>query len=176
MTSARVIRWGAAVVGWFTQTIALSSCMGNPVVHTPEPGLDRVLGTLPGPMTKINEQPLPSLAAPGQQIDLWVSEHAEAEYLRARPTESGSGIKLPVDTGVVRAIRDPDGRVTKYTALMQRPPGFNPPSDLWFAVYDSRGELARDETGATMQGPLSTCVSCHLTRVDDGFVFGAPES
>ena len=93
-----------------------------------------------------------------------------------RPTESGSGIKLPVDSGVVRAIRDPEGRVTKYTALMQRPPGFNPPSDLWFAVYDSRGELARDEGGAPMQGALSTCVSCHLTRPDDGFVFGAPGS
>ena len=52
----------------------------------------------------------------------------------------------------MRAIRDLDGRVTKYTALMQRPPGFNPPSDLWFAVYDSRGELARDDGGAPMQG------------------------
>ena len=76
----------------------------------------------------------------------------------------------------MRAIRDADGRVTKYTALMQRPPGFHPPSDLWFAVYDSRGELARDEAGASMEGPLVACVTCHLTRADDGFVFGAPGS
>ena len=150
--------------------------MGQVDVHPAEPGLEKVLGTLPGPMTKINEQPLPSLAAPGQQIDLWVSDQAQMEYVRVRPNETGSGIQLPVDSGIVRAIRDPDGRVIKYTALMQRPAGFNPPADLWFAVYDSRGELARDDAGGLMEGPLATCVTCHLTRAEDGFVFGAPGS
>ena len=79
------------MVGWFMQTIVLSNCMGNPVVHTPEPGLDRVLGVLPGPMTKINEQPLPSLAAPGQQIDLWVSEHAQADTCGRGRRNRGAG-------------------------------------------------------------------------------------
>jgi hypothetical protein len=172
----RLIRSGTMLVGWFVQTIVMSNCMGQLDGDPTAPGLDRVLGELPGPMTKINDRPLPSLAAPGQQIDLWVSERARAEYLRVSPTETGSGIRLPIDSGIVRAIRDADGQVTKYTALLQRPPGFHPPSDLWFAVYDSRGDLARDESGASMAGPLGSCVTCHLTRADDGFVFGAPGS
>lgn len=172
--NTRVIRWGAVLAGWFVETIALSSCMGQLEGQPPEPALEKVLGGMPGPMMKINEQPLPSLAAPGQQIDLWVSEDASRDYLRVRPDETGSGAKLPVDSGIVRAIRNADGRVTKYTALMQRPAGFHPPSDLWFAVYDDEGELARDEAGAFMQGPLTVCVTCHLTRADDGYVFGAP--
>ena len=170
------MHWGAVLVGWFVETAALSNCMGQVDSRPPERGLEKVLGALPGPMTKINEQPLPSLAAPGQQIDLWVSEDARGDYLRVRPDETGSGAKLPVNSGIVRAIRDADGRVMKYTALMQRPEGFHPPSDLWFAVYDDAGDLARDEAGAFMQGPLAVCVTCHLTRADDGYVFGAPSN
>ena len=162
------------VVGWFLEAVAMTGCLGELGPQREEDPLDRVLATLPGPMAKITERPLPSLAAPGQQIDLWVSVPAQQDYQQVRPDDTGSGIDLPVDAAVLRALRDADGRILKYTALVKQPPGFDPPADLWFGVYDENGEMMRDAAGTPMEGALAACVTCHLTRAEDGFIFGAP--
>ena len=117
-------------------------------------------------MTKVTDQPLPSLATPGAWVEPWVSEAGVAPYQQVRPNQAGSRIELPVQTAVVRALRDAEGQVTKYTALVKREPGFNPPSDLWFAVYDSQAQPARDELGAIMQATMPPASTCHLTRAD----------
>jgi hypothetical protein len=127
------------------------------------------------PMHKLNAAPVPSAAVPGSSLDLYVTELGMDDYMLARMDASGSRTALPEGTVVLRVVRDGAGKVTKYTALAQRERGFNPPSDLWFAVYDTEGKLARDATGAPVEGAIASCTSCHLSRADDGYVFGMPQ-
>ena len=137
-----------------------------------EPTLASILSSFPEPMEKLNEQPMESVIAPGTFLDLWVGETGRALYAQARLAESGTRMVLPVGTTVLRVLRDAQGNVTKYTVLTKREPGFNPPSDLWFAVYRADGALAWDAGGAPMAGKLESCTNCHLSRANDGYVFG----
>lgn len=127
------------------------------------------------PMHKLNAAPVPSVAVPGSSLDLYVTEPGMDAYMLARMDASGSRIALPEGTVILRVVRDGQGKVSKYTALAQRERGFNPPSDLWFAVYDTEGKLTRDATGAPVEGAIASCTSCHLSRADDGYVFGMPQ-
>jgi hypothetical protein len=127
------------------------------------------------PMHKLNIAPVPSAAVPGSSLDLYVTELGMDDYMLARMDASGSRTELPEGTVVLRVVRDAAGKVTKYTALAQRERGFNPPSDLWFAVYDTEGKLARDATGAPVEGAIASCTTCHLSRAEDGYVFGMPQ-
>jgi hypothetical protein len=127
------------------------------------------------PMHKLNAAPVPSIAVPGSSLDLYVSEDGIDHYMQARMDASGSRTALPEGTVILRVVRDGAGRVAKYTVLAQREPGFNPPSDLWFAVYDTEGKLARDAMGAPVEGAITSCTTCHLSRADDGYVFGMPQ-
>jgi hypothetical protein len=127
------------------------------------------------PMHKLNAAPVPSIAVPGSSLDLYVSEDGIDHYMQARMDASGSRTALPEGTVILRVVRDGAGKVAKYTVLAQREPGFNPPSDLWFAVYDTEGKLARDAMGAPVEGPIASCTTCHLSRADDGYVFGMPQ-
>ena len=117
------------------------------------------------PMHKLNAAPVPSIAVPGSSLDLYVSENGMDHYMLARMDATGSKTALPEGTVILRVVRDAAGKVSKYTVLAQREPGFNPPSDLWFAVYDTEGKLARDATGAPVEGAITSCTSCHLSRV-----------
>ena len=151
-----------------------------PVAAQPDPAEQGVLQSLFAefglPMHKLNAAPVPSVAVPGASLDLYVSEEGIDHYMQARMDASGSRAELPMGTVILRVVRDASGMVTKYTALAQREPGYNPPSDLWFAVYDTQGKLARDAaTGAPVEGAIGSCTSCHLTRPDDGYVFGMPQ-
>jgi hypothetical protein len=127
------------------------------------------------PMFKLNDAPIPSVAVPGSSLDLYVSEDGMNPYMQARMDTTGSRTSLPEGTVILRVVRDGAGKVAKYTALAQRERGFNPPSDLWFAVYDTEGKLTRDATGAPVEGAIASCTSCHLSRADDGYVFGMPQ-
>ena len=127
------------------------------------------------PMHKLNAAPVPSIAVPGSSLDLYVSEDGIDHYMQARMDASGSRTALPEGTVILRVVRDGAGKVAKYTVLAQREPGFNPPSDLWFAVYDTEGKLARDAMGAPVEGAITSCTTCHLSRADDGYVFGMPQ-
>ena len=132
--------------------------------------LPRVLDSFAEPLAQMHAS-MPSLTAEGS-IDLWVSRTGWEEYSQIRAQRSGSGITLPVGTTVLRAVRDPEGQITKYTALMKREPGFDPPADLWWAVYNGNGDLVRTPDGKELRGKLPGCVLCHLSRADDGYVFG----
>lgn len=126
-------------------------------------------------MHKLNAAPVPSIAIPGASLDLYVSEDGIDPYLQARIDTSGSHTVLPEGTVILRVIREAEGQVSRYTALAKREPGFNPPAALWFAVYDTAGQLARDPAGAPLEGPIQSCTSCHLSRAADGYVFGMPQ-
>ena len=135
------------------------------------PGLDRLMAAFPGAMMKLNQAPLPSLAAPGSNIDLWVTASAQPLYSQISPERQGSGVELPVGTTIVRSIRDSSDRLKKYTVLVKRESGFNPPADLWFGVYDAQGMPTGD---VSEDGKAPSCTACHLSRGSDGFVFGPP--
>lgn len=163
--------------------LAATGCMGDglPEAHTPpgppaDPGdgLERLLRSFPEPLQKLNDAPLPSLVAAGT-IDLWVSQTGFEEYSRVRARATGSRVNLPVGTTVLRVQRDERGRIARYTALIKRESGFNAPADLEFAAYDPSGQIAREDDGSEMRGPLARCLACHLTRAQDGFVFGRPD-
>lgn len=160
---------------------ALPACGNDPfLMEAPPPGttpapalptvLPRVLDTFAEPLKQMHE-PMPSLTAEGT-IELWVSRTGWEEYSQISAQHNGSGIVLPVGTTVLRAVRDPQGQIIKYTALVKREAGFDPPADLWWAVYNSIGELVRRPDGTEMRGKLPACVVCHLSRAEDGYVFG----
>jgi hypothetical protein len=134
--------------------------------------LPRVLDLFAEPLKQMNEAPTPSLTAEGS-IELWVSRTGWEEYAQISARRSGSGITLPVGTTVLRAVRDGHTQqILKYTALMKREPGYDPPADMWFAVYDPNGELVRTPEGTELRGKMPACVVCHLARASDGYVFG----
>ena len=134
--------------------------------------LPRVLDLFAEPLKQMNDSPMPSLTAEGS-IELWVSRTGWDEYSRIRARENGSGVTLPVGTTVLRAVRDGTSQqILKYTALTKREAGFDPPADLWFAVYDANGDLVRTPEGKELRGKMPACVVCHLARAQDGYVFG----
>jgi hypothetical protein len=134
--------------------------------------LPRVLDLFSEPLIQMNEAPMPSLTAAEGTIELWVSRTGWEAYGQVRAHQNGSHVTLPVGTTVLRAVRDPQGQITKYTALVKREPGFDPPGDLWFGVYDASGDLVRTPEGKELRGKLPACMICHLARAEDGYVFG----
>jgi len=159
-------------------TAPMPAALPGPAAQ-PDPAEEGVLKALFDefglPMHKLNAAPVPSIAVPGSSLDLYVSEDGIDHYMQARMDASGSRTALPEGTVILRVVRDGAGKVAKYTVLAQREPGFNPPSDLWFAVYDTEGKLARDAMGAPVEGAITSCTTCHLSRADDGYVFGMPQ-
>lgn len=134
--------------------------------------LPRVLDLFAEPLKPMSDVPMPSLTAEGS-IDLWVSRTGWEEYSQISARRSGSGVTLPVGTTILRAVRDGQTqRILKYTAMMKREPGYDPPADLWFAVYDANGDLVRTPEGKELRGKLPACVVCHLGRANDGYAFG----
>jgi hypothetical protein len=76
----------------------------------------------------------------------------------------------------VRQVLEPDGGVAKLTLMVKGPPGYNPDlGDWWFGETDPSGTPLTSDAGVLM-GRLSQCYSCHLTRNDDGYLFGVPSS
>ena len=134
--------------------------------------LPRVLDLFAEPLKRMNDAPMPSLTAEGS-IELWVSRTGWEEYSQISARRTGSGITLPVGTTVLRAVRDGQTQqILKYTALMKREAGYDPPADMWFAVYDANGDLVRTPEGKELRGRMPACVVCHLARANDGYVFG----
>jgi hypothetical protein len=177
LTAVSLVAGGLAGCGedpWMAQ--GQSGAGGAPGAATPGPALPtvlpRVLDLFAEPLKRMHEAPMPSLTAEGS-IELWVSRTGWEEYGRIRARQIGSGITLPVGTTVLRAVRDgKTQQILKYTALMKREAGFDPPADLWFAVYDANGDLVRTPEGKELRGKMPACVICHLARAQDGYVFG----
>ncbi len=138
---------------------------------SPAPVMPEILDSFAEPLRPITDTPIPSLATAGS-IELWVSETGFHEYSSVHARARGSHVRLPVGTTVLRVVRDERGAITKYTALIQREPGFDPPADLWFAAYDSSGTPLQNDDGSALQGKAPSCLACHLTRAEDGYVFG----
>lgn len=132
------------------------------------------LAAYPHALVKLTETPVRSVAAPSSFIDVWVSAHGVDAYQQIRPGKTSSHMTLPEGTVVVRAVRNAAGRLSKTTVLEKRAPGYNPPSDLWFATYEPGGQLAMDASGVPMEGRMPACNTCHLSRAYDGYVFGVP--
>ena len=173
-----VVSGGAAGCGddpWATPGEAASGVpAAEPVAGAPPMPtvLPRVLDLFAEPLKRMNDVPMPSLTAEGS-IELWVSRTGWEEYSQISARRNGSGVTLPVGTTILRAVRDGQTqRILKYTAMTKREPGFDPPADLWFAVYDANGDLVRTPEGKELRGKLPTCVVCHLGRASDGYAFG----
>jgi hypothetical protein len=86
-----------------------------------------------------------------------------------------SQVVLPAGTTILRVLYDASGQVIRYTALVKREPGFYPPADLFFAVFEANGEKARSADGSPQEGRMEACMVCHQTRPHDGYVFGWSE-
>ncbi len=137
--------------------------------------LQKVVDLLGVAMYPLNTEPMRSLLAPGHVYDLFVSEVGRKEYERLNLGQAGSRTELPVGTAILRVMRDGSSNaIKKFTVLVKREPEFNPPSNLWFAVYDAYGEVAKSN-GQPQEGALTSCTACHLSRPADGYVFGRTE-
>jgi hypothetical protein len=154
---------------WADPGEALATAPATPGRQTVLP---RVLEMFAEPLAQVNDTPMPSLTAEGW-IELWVSRTGWQEYNQITARRNGSGVTLPVGTTILRAVRDVQSeRIVKYTAMMKREPGYDPPADMWFAVYDANGDLVRAPDGKELRGKMPACVVCHLARAEDGYVFG----
>jgi len=126
--------------------------------------------------SKATRAPYASTAAVGDDISEWVTAAALATYDSISPTVTGSHASLPAGTTIVRQVLEPDGGVAKLTLMVKGPPGYNPDlGDWWFGETDPSGTPLTSDAGVLM-GRLSQCYSCHLTRNDDGYLFGVPSS
>jgi hypothetical protein len=69
-----------------------------------------------------------------------------------------------------------DAGVAKITAMVKGTPGTNPMlGDWWFAETDPAGvPLLVD--GGVLLGNLAACMTCHLGRAKDDYLFGVAAS
>ena len=120
----------------------------------------------------MNEEPFESKAIEGAWITIWVSKDAADAYREINIDDRGSGAQLPVGSIIVREVSDQTGNVDKLTVIARAEDGANPSAgNLWFATVTPGGEL-EDETHS---GFLPSCIGCHASRPDDGFLFGVPK-
>jgi hypothetical protein len=126
--------------------------------------------------THVSSGPYPSTAAAGAFVDLWVSTDAYADYQAITPTATGTGSALPLGAIIVRVVTDASGDVTKLTLMRHGPAGINPTlDDWWFAETDPNGVPLTDDAGP-LTGPLAECMTCHLPRASNDYLFGVPTS
>lgn len=122
--------------------------------------------------TRATDTPFESVAAPGTLVNVWVSDGALDAFSAVRPELTGSLVRTPDDSLFVRTLISPDGGVIKHTVLWF-PPGYRDVTDLYFVVATPDWEVVEID-GVRQSGALSGCQGCHLSRQDDGFLFGVP--
>lgn len=87
----------------------------------------------------------------------------------------GTGSSFPVGTTILRVLYSDMGEITKVTATVKAGTGVNPASNDWiFAVTDADGVVAEDDAGNLQIGALTSCNTCHTTRLDTAGLFGLP--
>ncbi|MCB9744566.1 MAG: hypothetical protein H6741_17775 [Alphaproteobacteria bacterium] len=126
-----------------------------------------------GDYVRLNEEPVASVALAETYIDVWVSAEAADDYLTVSPGATGSRTELPVGTAIVREVRDAEWALVKRTILYRG----DAPNELggWiFGVVDAEGFVTYNDAGEPQAGLLADCASCHLSRTEDGHLFGLP--
>lgn len=120
------------------------------------------------------EEVTDGLTASGVSTDLmrvWINNGQAEQYKNLNTTST-----FPVGTTVLRVLFDEANEVKKVTATVKASRGTNPASNDWvFAVTDSNGVVAVDDAGKLQMGALTSCNTCHTTRLDTDGLFGLPE-
>ena len=138
--------------------------------------LDEIAGyRSSGDLAKITARAYPSAVSTGADIDVWISSFGAVAYGAVDPDRTGSGIRLPEGTLIVREVLDAAGALRKLTLMAKGPAGYNPEvGDYWFGVTDPAGTPIV-ENGVELRGKLTQCYSCHQARgVADDYLFGIP--
>lgn len=127
------------------------------------------------PWLKVNALPFQSAVA-GGTIDVWVSGPGAEAYAAISPDLTLGGREVPPGTMIVREVHDAEGEITTLTLMLKAAPGYNPElGDFWFGVTGPQGMPKMDEeSGQLRVGKLDECYGCHLPRVEQGYLFGAP--
>ena len=126
-----------------------------------------------GAFARINKMPYASTIA-ANNINLYVSQDAR-DFRKIHPETSGTNIKMPVGTLIVRQVLDQTtGAIVKVTLMAKMASGYDPTlGDWWFGVTDPQGVPLSDDKGPEV-GRLTDCHSCHIPRATDDYLFGVP--
>ncbi len=125
----------------------------------------------------VNQNTYESALGTGAAINVFVAADAFDSYSKIDADASGSGATVPEATLIIREVLDgPGGKLKTLTLMYKGPPGYNPDlADFWFGVADPKG-AAIEENGIRKTGRLQECYGCHLSRAQDGYLFGVPAS
>lgn len=124
---------------------------------------------------RLNTKPFPSIAAPEKHIVLWVSSEAYASYAEVSTEVSGSEVRLPVGTTIVREVFGGDVLETITVMVKLEPGAFKLGGDWFYLATDAQGKVRTDaKSGAPSIGLSANCGTCHLRRSHDDFLFGIP--
>jgi hypothetical protein len=177
-------RPGQFILTWVAAGVAACSISDDSVAREAGPEVDEqaILSSLVDfrespAFVPVNQNVYESALGTGAAINVFVAAHAFDSYSQIDADASGSGATVPEDTLLIREVLDkPGGKVTTLTLMYKGPPGYNPDlADFWFGVTDPEG-AAIEEDGARKTGRLQECYSCHLSRAEDGYLFGVPAS
>lgn len=125
----------------------------------------------------VNNAPFTSGLPGGSLIDVWVTEDVASEYAKVSLDASGSGVILPEGTVIVREVLDDFGQIETLTLMIKGAPGYFPEGgDWWYGVADPDGMIREDANGEPIMGPLQQCNVCHITRANDGYLYGVPSA
>jgi len=133
--------------------------------------LDRAMAFQGDGFVEVSAEMVPSRAVAGLILE-WVTADAWSAFAQVSPDVTGSGVVLPDDSLIVRAVHDEEGALSKYTVAWF-PPGGGALEDIFFLVADPDWAVMTVD-GVRQAGSLSTCQGCHAAREDDGWVFGVP--
>ena len=169
-------------VGCATELIAPDPGPADPGPSDPGPSIDEAAlleaaatYRTSGKLTEASQDSYPS-AVGTTDIDVWISSFGATAYTEVTPDSTGSGVRLPEGTLIVREVLNAAGQLDKLTLMAKGPPGYNGVvGDYWFAVTDPNGTpLVTD--GVEQVGKLAACFGCHQARAADDFLFGIPAS
>ena len=122
----------------------------------------------------VNEEPFPSALNGANYIQLYISEFAYDEYLKADPdSDLPVSIDIPEDTVMVRTVSNAGGELTGLTVMVKGPEGYYPDGgDYYYGQFDTDVQVV-ESNGVPTEGPLVVCGSCHdAQRKDQAFLFG----
>jgi hypothetical protein len=164
-----------------TACVLASACIGAPTGGGGAPNVDEAGFMLSvqdyrtsGAFTEVTTDAYASTVADAD-IRVWISEFAAASYVKVDPDASGSKVRLPEGTLIIREVYDKAGTLKKLTLMGKGARGYNPVvGDYWYAVTDPDGTPQVD-SGQVLTGKLEQCFSCHQARGEvDDFLFGVP--
>lgn len=120
---------------------------------------------------KVNKgKPYPTVLSSSDTIDVYVNAENYSEFAPIDPDISASFLEVSPGTTIIREVWSNENKMKKFTGMIKMERGYFPEGgDFAYLVLKADGTI-------TKGGKLNDCAECHITRPNDGFLFGVKKA